>query len=327
MINKNIVSLITPCFNGEKFLNNYIKNIIEQTYCDKIELIFVDDGSTDHSRNIIMDNKDKLEEKFWKFIFIEQENQGVGSAVNNALKYITGEFITLLDVDDFMMPNSIEKRATWLKNNPKYSAVLSNGFYLHDNRNKSLFYTEQNHPSDNVFLDILNGSIINWPGSYMIRTSVWMNKYPSKDIYVSRYGQNIQMLLPVVYNNSVGYIDEPLMYYVVHSNSMTHCIDLDGSKRIRNSLGFQDIYINVLTSFCDQKDLYKYMKIIQATFSRSRMNIAITVKNDDLIKKYYIELKNTGLITINDKINYQSYFCPAKALIIKCLRRIHNLFD
>lgn len=58
--------------------------------------------------------------------------------------------------------------------------------------------------SEDVFLDILNGRIYNWAGSYMIRTKKFLEKIPSREIYPSRYGQNLQLLLPAAYQNEGG---------------------------------------------------------------------------------------------------------------------------
>lgn len=74
-----MVSLIIPCFNGEKFINRCLDSVLDQSYKD-IELIFVNDGSTDKTSEIINKRKEELEHKLAKFIYIEQENQGVGAS-------------------------------------------------------------------------------------------------------------------------------------------------------------------------------------------------------------------------------------------------------
>ena len=104
-----MVSLIIPCFNGEKFINRCLDSVLDQSYKD-IELIFVNDGSTDKTSEIINKRKEELENKLAKFIYIEQENQGVGASCNNAFKEVTGEYLTLLDIDDLMLPDSIKLR-------------------------------------------------------------------------------------------------------------------------------------------------------------------------------------------------------------------------
>lgn len=84
-----MVSLIIPCYNGEKFINRCLDSVLDQSYKD-IELIFVNDGSTDKTSETINIRKEELENKLTKFIYIEQENQGVGASCNNAFKKVTG---------------------------------------------------------------------------------------------------------------------------------------------------------------------------------------------------------------------------------------------
>ena len=64
-----MVSLIIPCYNGEKFINRCLDSVLDQSYKD-IELIFVNDGSTDKTSAIISRRKEELENKLTKFIYI-----------------------------------------------------------------------------------------------------------------------------------------------------------------------------------------------------------------------------------------------------------------
>lgn len=322
VINENVVSLIIPCYNGENYIDRCINNIIEQTYCKKIELIIVNDGSTDKSKELLLEKQSVLEQQCFKFIFVDQENQGVASAVNNALKFVSGEYLALLDIDDFMTSDSIEKRVCWLQSHQEYSAVLNNGYYYYEGGKKQLIYAGSNHPTTNAFEEMLESKTASLAGTYMVRTKVMLEIYPDREIYLSRYGQNLQIILPATYKKLVGYINEPLMYYYMHTRSMTHDKDDDGQKRINQSYEFQKIYLNVLKNICSEEEMKKYENILQATFSKSRMYIASTYKNYGLLKKYYGELKETNLITFKDKIIYISYFSKTVAFLIKILKKI-----
>lgn len=164
----------------------------------------MNDGSTDKTEEIIFQLQKRLDNELWRFCYIKQENQGVGSAMNAALKEVSGEYLTSLDIDDLMTKDCISKKVSWLKSNPSYALVRSNGYFLFPNQEKRLFYAEDYKASEDVFLDILNGRIYNWAGSYMIRTKKFLEKIPSREIYPSRYGQNLQLLLPAAYQNEGG---------------------------------------------------------------------------------------------------------------------------
>ena len=73
------VSIITPCFNGEGFVERYLNSILNQTY-KNIELIFINDGSTDRTEKVVKSYIIKFEEKGMKLIYIYQENAGQAAA-------------------------------------------------------------------------------------------------------------------------------------------------------------------------------------------------------------------------------------------------------
>ncbi len=99
------VSLIIPVYNAEKYLKECLDSVLEQSY-KPIEIILVNDGSTDRSAEIIAD----YEKKEKKIKVIHQSNQGVCSARNLGMAAATGEYIVFADSDDILPYDSIEKR-------------------------------------------------------------------------------------------------------------------------------------------------------------------------------------------------------------------------
>lgn len=92
------VSVIIPVYNSEKYLAEAIDSVLAQTYQD-FELIIVDDGSTDHSREIA--------KSYPKVKYIYQENRGVAAARNYGIKQAKGEFLAFLDADDLWLPEKL----------------------------------------------------------------------------------------------------------------------------------------------------------------------------------------------------------------------------
>lgn len=101
--NKMKVSVIIPVYNVEKFLPKCAKSILEQTY-KNIEIIFVDDGSTDSS-GIICDEFAKIDSRV---AVVHKCNEGLSSARNIGFRYASGEYITFVDSDDYISPVFIE---------------------------------------------------------------------------------------------------------------------------------------------------------------------------------------------------------------------------
>jgi glycosyltransferase involved in cell wall biosynthesis len=101
---KGLVSVIVPVYNREDYVRETLDSILQQTY-ENIEVIVVNDGSTDNSLSIIEEFKGKYPEKF---LIIDQENQGQVRSRNNAIEKSSGEFIAFLDSDDLWLPNKLE---------------------------------------------------------------------------------------------------------------------------------------------------------------------------------------------------------------------------
>ena len=97
------VSIIVPVYNAEPYLKRCLDSLLKQTFSN-IEILLINDGSTDNSERIIKEyvKKDK------RVHFINQKHKGVSSARNEGLKKSTGNFITLVDADDFVEKNYVE---------------------------------------------------------------------------------------------------------------------------------------------------------------------------------------------------------------------------
>ena len=98
------VSVIIPVYNVEPYLKQCMDSVVGQTLKD-IEIICVDDGSTDGSLDILReyaaeDNRIQI---------IEQKNAGAGAARNNGMRHATGKYLSFLDSDDFFEPRMLEK--------------------------------------------------------------------------------------------------------------------------------------------------------------------------------------------------------------------------
>lgn len=97
------ISIIVPVYNAEKYLDRCVASILAQTY-SSLEVILVNDGSTDHSGEIC----GKWQQTDPRIAVIHQENQGVSAARNAGLDYATGEFIGFVDADDEISPETYE---------------------------------------------------------------------------------------------------------------------------------------------------------------------------------------------------------------------------
>ena len=104
-----LVSVVIPVFNGERFLAQAVESALGQTY-RRTEVIVVDDGSTDRSRNVA---------GAYSVIFVRQENRGISAARNRGLATAGGELIAFLDQDDLWLPHKLERQVQCLLDSPE----------------------------------------------------------------------------------------------------------------------------------------------------------------------------------------------------------------
>lgn len=108
-----MISVIIPLYNKEHFIAKTIESVLAQTYED-FELIIINDGSTDHSADIVSSFKDA------RIKYVEKENRGVSSARNFGLRMAKGDFIAFLDADDTWYSNFLEQMMMLYDKYPNY---------------------------------------------------------------------------------------------------------------------------------------------------------------------------------------------------------------
>lgn len=130
---KGLVSIITPCFNGEKYLAETIESVLAQTY-NNWEMIIVDDGSKDLSASIAKEYADKDP----RIKVILQENAGSAAARNHGIRECKGQYIALLDADDIWLPTFLEKQIFFMKR--KRAVCVTCGYGRIDANSKDILH-------------------------------------------------------------------------------------------------------------------------------------------------------------------------------------------
>ena len=128
-----LITVIVPVCNVAKYLRRCLDSVISQTY-QNLEIICVDDGSTDHSSEICEQYALKDE----RVKVFHQENQGVSAARNKGLDMVAGEYITFVDSDDYIQSDMLERLYSELSKSEAsyvicgYNVVNSAGIVLMD---------------------------------------------------------------------------------------------------------------------------------------------------------------------------------------------------
>ncbi|MFI3201327.1 MAG: glycosyltransferase family 2 protein [Eubacteriales bacterium] len=221
--NQPLVSIITPCYNGGRFVNRLLESVISQTY-NNIELLLIDDGSTDNTKDVVFSYVAKFKELGMNLIYLYQENQGQAEAINKGLANMSGDYLTWIDSDDFLMVESVEKRVKLLEDNGKgYFCITVGDLVCEDDVDKTIRKIQRMQPEgkDNFFMDLIHVSNVVFAsgGGFMVHASDFIKAVPTNRIYNSREGQNWQLMLPITYFYKCLYIEESLYKVVETSNS------------------------------------------------------------------------------------------------------------
>ena len=160
---KGLVSIITPAYNASKYIKETIESVLNQTY-DNWELIVINDGSTDDTEKIVNSFKDS------RIKLINQENMGVSAARNRGLSEAQGEFITFLDADDILPPNSLEARVKYLQENSDIDLIHGLEInFIHPNINNT-YKIYDTFALDDLYKRILQlDSNISFTPGYLLR--------------------------------------------------------------------------------------------------------------------------------------------------------------
>ncbi|MBJ2235126.1 glycosyltransferase family 2 protein [Pseudomonas sp. Env-44] len=126
-----LVSMCIPVYNHQKFVERSIRSVINQSYAN-IELIIIDDGSSDLSRSFIQDLLPLCEQRFVRFTYIAQVNQGLSTTLNTALEWSQGKYFSALASDDCILPEKTEFLIQYLESQPDCVAAFGSIYLIDD---------------------------------------------------------------------------------------------------------------------------------------------------------------------------------------------------
>lgn len=198
-----LISIIIPVYNNEKWFERCINSVINQTY-KNLEIIIINDCSTDDVEDIIFKYK-KLDSRI---IYMKNDkNKGVGYSRNRGLEISKGHYIYFLDSDDYIEKDAIESLYNNIKPNDTYCCMLAGFKEVAGVRKEAHRKIEDLEllKSPSVCVRLFNKRMIEKSG---IRFS---------DIKV---GEDLEFVFKLlIYNNSVSYVDKALFTYVIHNDS------------------------------------------------------------------------------------------------------------
>ena len=204
-----MISVIIPTYNRADRIEKSIKSVLNQTYRD-IELLVIDDGSTDNTSEVVGNIKDD------RLFYYKQENQGACAARNYGLKIAKGEYIAFQDSDDIWYKDKLEKQYRFIEE------TKADLVYCGMNRiveGKQIYIPERQDPKENV-----TTSMLLFHNKISTQTILMRNAIASKVCFDTTFKrlQDWDFVLQVsLAGYSIKYLPEPLVSSEVQNDSIT----------------------------------------------------------------------------------------------------------
>lgn len=208
---ERLVSVILPVYNGAAFVAKTIDSVLDQTY-PSIEIIAVDDGSTDDSVRVLAGYGSKI-------TVISQTNQGVAAARNAGIRAAAGEFVAFLDQDDWWLPEKVARQVDLLRSDERIGLVHTEVIYYDE-----AIQAELGPENPNVRPDLMTGdcyeslllcNMIN-NSSVMVRRAALDRVGGVDGSICGNTVQDYDLWLRIAKDYHLGYIPERLTVFRLH---------------------------------------------------------------------------------------------------------------
>lgn len=315
---EELISVIVPVYNVEKYLNRCIESIQKQTY-KNLEIILVDDGSQDGSPQLC----DEIARRDNRIRVIHQKNAGQGFARNTALDIATGAYVAFIDSDDWISRDHIHNLYNSLK---ECTADIAIGSYTAVGLDQSQKIcrtslaerTYEGQEITNKLILPLIGADQGFHSDVQVNASSSMSLYSMKLIaeYGIRYldvrqvvGEDLFFNLDVYYRaGKIVVVDEVGYYYFENENSTSRKYD---NKRFLRTLEFKRILEQRATFFGMEKEAK--LRIERSFLMKVRIIVRLIVTADNMPKRQKIRtIKN---ILCDNVVHDSLVFYPMEAYI------------
>ena len=255
------VSVVIPVYNSEKFLKYSIESVLNQSY-DNLEIIAVDDGSTDNSKNILQQYNNQI-------TILSQKNSGLVQSLNKAISKMTGKWFKWLSPDDVLYPNAIETLINEAKKIPENTIIYSNWEIIDENGKTLRDFSESNYNNLGSFefnVRLLDDQHIN-VNTCIIPTSIFENNCTFQDLKDPvMIDYDFFLRAGILYDYNFQLVPKSLLKYRIHTSQLSHkdiSKTLSSREEVRNTIlsGLtktkKDQYLLALKEFKKKKPLHK----------------------------------------------------------------------
>ena len=313
-----MVSIIIPVYNVEQYIEHCLKTVIQQVY-NYLEIIIIDDGSTDNSGKICH----RMAEIDNRISIIHQTNSGLSAARNKGIELSKGEFICFVDSDDYLSPYYVQiLLETALLTN---SDIVTCGFV----RGKKTDYEFSKETVKNAVTLTSDDALKIWHGKYKDLETISWNKIYRRSIFENGLRYPVGMYfedVPTIHRQffeakQITYIENKLYYYFQRKTSIMHA---HSDIKIVHNLENQE---ERLDWFKTKKYLESYERLVSKCLKYYMVSYFLA-SNDKLRKEIDIKFmhmykEKVDIFRVKDKIVFFVFIKMKDILlpIFKCINR------
>jgi glycosyltransferase involved in cell wall biosynthesis len=207
-----LVSIVVPMYNAEKFVRATLESILQETTVS-IEVIVVDDKSTDHSVDRVREFKDP------RVRVIEGMGRGAPSAMNTGYGEARAPIIMCCDSDDLFPDGRIRQQAQWLESHPDFQGICGN-FSTIDSKGSLVASMQCGTAFAEITNELANGQLRTHFCTYAIRSSFKSKVGPFREFFQSGYDIDYQLRMGEM--GRIAYVPDNAYFWRLHSSSITH---------------------------------------------------------------------------------------------------------
>lgn len=252
-----LISIVIPCYNGANYIIDTLQSILKQDE-QKIEIILVDDGSTDNTKILIDSVSD------YRIQYVYQKNQGVSVARNNGFALAQGRYIVFFDADDMMTPCFLSRRYHSLENEIDLD-FISGPVQKFNEKGLIMGYYRGTHINVHEEILLYNPEVVTCPSNYMFRRAFLKSHNILFNSSLSSTADKFFLITAAKFGKSVFNEELPPLYYRVVKNSMSHT--LTKGLVIDNEVYYQQLVKNdLIPKTIQNKSLFLGDFILFASF-------------------------------------------------------------
>lgn len=311
---KKLVSIITPCYNNGNIIHRLLDSILMQDY-PYIEMLVVDDGSTDMSKEIINTYISRFISKGFILEYRYQKNQGQSVAINNALKWVKGEYLLWPDADDFYnRSDAISCMVDCFKKLPKeYGMIKTIPKYVNET---SLTEEKKNIIIDKKEMQFENALFSQnfYFGFYFIRMESFDTTNPTREIYTNKKaGQNWQIILPLLYSYKCYTLEENFFSVLIRNKSHSRQTYDELEPLLEHYKIYENTLLNTLDRISEmpqsERDMYK--RAIKLKYAKENFLFSCCYNRKDYAKLFIKKIKDEGeTLSLRERLHYILLFFP-----------------